>query len=287
MATPPRGRRRSPPQRRVRRAERRNRGSDLGARVIAAIPAIAFALFIVLEGGLIWTIGLILLGLVCLHEYYGLVEDAKPVRLAGLLSLPALLLAAHYGDQFQVVLVAAATLPVVFILTLASPVRRGATLSMSLTLLGIWWIGFALAHAVLLRELPHGDGIVIDVLVATFIGDTGAYLGGRTFGERPLAPQISPNKTLEGVVIGMLTAVAAAFFAGLYQDWLTGTEALILGGAVAVAAPLGDLFESLVKRDAGVKDTGGLFGAHGGALDRLDAVLFTAVAGYYVWAAMV
>lgn len=284
---PPPRRRRSPPQRRVRRTERRNQGSDLGARVLAAIPAIAFALFIVLEGGWIWTAGLVLLGLACLHEYYDLVEDARPVRLAGFLSLPALLIAAHAGDQFQLVAVAVATLPLVFILTLASPVRRGATLSMSMTLLGIWWIGFALAHAVLLRDLPHGNAIVIDVLVATFIGDTGAYLGGRMFGERPLAPQISPNKTVEGVVIGMVTAVAAAFFAGLYQDWLTGSQALILGAAVAVAAPLGDLFESLVKRDAGVKDTGGLFGAHGGALDRLDAVLFTAVAGYYVWAAMV
>jgi phosphatidate cytidylyltransferase len=150
----------------------------------------------------------------------------------------------------------------------------------------VWWIGLAFAHAVLLRDLPHGDGIVIDVLVGTFLGDTGAYFGGRSFGRRPLAPRLSPNKTVEGLVIGMVVAIAAVWFAGLYQDWLKGWEALVLGLAVALAAPVGDLFESLIKRDADTKDTGRLFGAHGGALDRLDAVLFTIVAGYYVWAAL-
>ena len=141
----------------------------------------------------------------------------------------------------------------------------------SVTVLGLSWIGLALAHAVLLRDLPHGDGIVIDVLVGTFIGDTGAYLGGRAFGRRPLAPSISPNKTVEGLAIGIVCGVAAVWFAGLYQDWLSGTDALILGVAVALAAPLGDLFESYLKRDAGTKDTGRLFGAHGGALDRLGS----------------
>ena len=158
---------------------------------------------------------------------------------------------------------------------------------MAVTLLGIYWIGFALAHAVLLRGLPHGEAIVIDVLVGTFLGDTGAYLGGRMFGRRPLAPSISPNKTVEGLAIGMLCAVLGVWIAGRYQEWLPGTHALVLGLGVALVAPIGDLFESFVKREAGTKDSGGLFGAHGGALDRLDAVLFTAVAGYYVWAAYV
>jgi phosphatidate cytidylyltransferase len=154
---------------------------------------------------------------------------------------------------------------------------------MAVTIFSIWWIGLAFAHAVLLRELPHGAGIVVDVLVGTFLGDTGAYFGGRMYGQRPLAPNLSPNKTVEGLLIGMLTAVVATWFAGLYQDWLPGTSALLLGIGVALSAPLGDLFESLVKREAQTKDTGRLFGAHGGALDRLDAVLFSIVVGYYVW----
>jgi phosphatidate cytidylyltransferase len=154
------------------------------------------------------------------------------------------------------------------------------------TLLGLTWIGLGFAHAVMLRDLPHGDKIVIILLVGTFLGDTGAYLGGRTFGVRRLAPSISPNKTVEGLLIGMVVAIGAVWFAHLYADWLSGVRSLILGAAVAVAAPLGDLFESYLKRDAGTKDTGRLFGPHGGALDRLDAVLFTAVAGFYVWQAM-
>jgi phosphatidate cytidylyltransferase len=158
---------------------------------------------------------------------------------------------------------------------------------MAITFLGITWIGLAIAHAILLRDLPHGGAIVVDVLVGTFIGDTGAYLGGRAFGQRQLAPRLSPNKTVEGLAIGMLAAIIATWFAGLYQDWLSGADALLIGLAVAIAAPLGDLFESTIKRDAGVKDTGRLFGPHGGALDRLDAVLFSIVAVYYVWVALV
>jgi phosphatidate cytidylyltransferase len=279
--------RRAPPgARRARRARRRNQRSDLGARVLAAIPAIVFAILIVDAGGLVFALALIALGWVCLHELYALYARVRPVRLAGFLGLAALLLAAHYGDQFQVLLVAAALLPVLFALTVSGPPRTYPTLSMAITLLGVWWIGLGFAHAVLLRELPHGDGIVFDVLVGTFVGDTGAYFAGRIFGVRPLAPHISPNKTVEGLIGGLAAATLATWFAGTYQNWLSGRDALLLGIGVAIAAPVGDLFESFVKRDAGTKDTGRLFGAHGGALDRLDAVLFTAVTSYYVWAAL-
>jgi phosphatidate cytidylyltransferase len=160
------------------------------------------------------------------------------------------------------------------------------TEGMAITTLGVVWVGMAIAHAILLRETPHGDGIIVDILVGTFLGDSGAYFGGRWFGTRPLAPRISPNKTVEGLVIGFLTAVIFTWAAGLYQDWLTHGQALILGAAVGATAPLGDLFESAIKRDAGTKDAGTLFGAHGGALDRLDAAFFTLVTGYYVWLAL-
>jgi phosphatidate cytidylyltransferase len=271
--------------RRPRPESQIRRSSDLNARLIAAVPAIAFALFIVIEGGLVFALGLFALGCVCLHELYAMYDRAHPVRLAGFLALAGLLAAALYGDQFQVLLVAVVALPVLFGLTLSQ--RRPSVGGLAVTLLGIYWIGFALAHAVLLRDLPHGLGIVIDVLVGTFLGDTGAYLGGRLFGSRPLAPHISPNKTVEGLVIGMVCAVLGVWFAGRYQDWLPGTHALVLGLGVAIVAPIGDLFESFVKREARTKDSGGLFGAHGGALDRLDAVLFAAVVGYYIWAAYV
>jgi phosphatidate cytidylyltransferase len=260
--------------------------SDFLARAGAAVPAVLFAIVIVSQGGEVFAAGILLLGFVCLHELFNMFAHARPVRLAGFLGLAGLVAAALWGDQFQVLLVQAALVPLLFALLLASPVRRGAAASMSLTLFGVWWIGLALAHIVLLRELPHGGAIVVDVLVGTFIGDTGAYFGGRMYGRRPLAPRISPNKTVEGLLIGMLFAIAATWFAGLYQDWLSGRDALLIGLVVALTAPLGDLFESTIKRDAGTKDTGRLFGAHGGALDRLDAVLFTLPAAFYVWSAL-
>jgi phosphatidate cytidylyltransferase len=270
---------------RARRAQRRHGGSELGQRVLVALPAIAFAIFIVVQGGEIFTVGVAALGLVCLHELFAMYPQARPARLAGFLGLLGILAAALYGDRDTVLLAFVATIPLTFAVALAQRPPGGPP-SIALTVLGLAWIGLAFAHAVLLRELPHGDGIVVDVLVGTFIGDTGAMLGGRLFGRRRMSPVISPNKTWEGLGIGFVTGVAAVWFAGLYQDWLSGTDALILGAAVAAAAPVGDLFESLFKRESGVKDSGRLFGAHGGALDRLDAVLFTAVAGFYVWQAL-
>ena len=259
-------------------------GSDLGARVLAALPAIAFAIFIVVQGGIVFALGLIALGLVCLHELFGMFERAHPVRLAGFLGLIGMLLAAHFGGPSDVLLALALSVPLTFLLVQLQP--RGGAPAIAVTMMGLGWVGLGFAHAVLLRELPHGDGIVVDVLVGTFLADTGAYLGGRAFGVTPLAPRISPSKTLEGLGFGIVVGIAAVWFAGLYQDWLSGTDALLLGVAVALAGPLGDLFESYLKRDAGTTDTGRMFGAHGGALDRLDAVLFTVVAGYYVWLAL-
>jgi phosphatidate cytidylyltransferase len=175
----------------------------------------------------------------------------------------------------------AASFLVVFYLSFFRPRREHVSWAIAATLFGAFWIGLAMVHAVLLRELPHGDGLLVDVLVGTFLGDTAAYFGGRLYGRRRLAPRISPNKTVEGLLVGIAGGTLAVWFAGLYQDWLTGPDALLIGFVVAFAAPLGDLFESLIKRDLEVKDTGRFFGPHGGVLDRLDAVFFTVVAGYY------
>ena len=273
----PQARRRPPPRRGT---------SDLGARIAAGVPAALFAIFIVAYGDWVFAAGAMLLGLLCLHELYRLYGDLRPARLAGFLGLVGLVVAAMEGDTSHIVLVLAATIALTFLLTVAGPSIEGGTLGMAIVLLGVFWVGLAIAHAVLLRELPHGGGIVADVLVGTFVGDTGAYFGGRAMGRRKLAPRLSPNKTVEGLLAGMVTAIVAVWVAGLYQDWLSHTDALLLGLGVALAAPVGDLFESFIKRDAGIKDTGRLFGAHGGALDRLDAILFTLVVGYYVWNAM-
>ena len=270
---------------RARRSARRNTASDLGARVWVAIPAIAYAIFIVWRGDLIFAVGVLILGFVCLHELFRMYDHVRPVRLAGFLGVIGLTAAAHYGGEHQVLLATVAFIPGVFLLALALPERNDLPLtgSMAITMLGTYWIGLGVAYAVLLRALPHGDGIVIAVLVGTFVGDTAAYLGGRYFGMRKLAPRISPNKTVEGLAFGFAGAALAVWCAGLYQDWIGGWDSLALGAVVGALAPIGDLFESKVKRDAGTKDAGTLFGAHGGALDRLDAALFTLVGGYYMW----
>jgi phosphatidate cytidylyltransferase len=271
---------------RPRPRPRREQRSDLGARLLWALPAIAFAVFIVAQGGVVFLVGVVALGVVALGELFGMYAKVRPVRLAGFLGLLGLALAAHFGGERQVLLASAALFPVLFLIAAATPGGPSATARMSLTVLGVFWIGFAIAHAILLRKLEHGGGIIVDVLVATFVADTAAYLGGRSFGTRRLAPSISPNKTLEGLLCGMAGAVFGAWAAGLYQDWLSHGEAALIGLAVAVVAPIGDLFESQVKRDAKAKDAGNLFGAHGGALDRLDAAFFSLVAGYYVWLAL-
>jgi phosphatidate cytidylyltransferase len=280
------GGRRAPAERppRAARPRRREPRSEMSGRLVVAAPAVAYAIAIIALGDIWFALGVLPLAIVALGELFDLFADIEPVRLAGFFGVTALILTAYVGEGFHVLLALLAFVPVLFAIALAQ--RRAGTLGMALTLFGVTWIGVTLAHGVLLRELPHGGGIIVDILVGTFVGDSGAYIGGRWFGRRRLAPRVSPNKTVEGLLIGMATAVLATWLAGTYQDWLSGTDALLLGVGVALAAAVADLFESFVPRDAGTKDTGRLFGPHGGALDRLDAVLFSAVAGYYVWLAL-
>jgi len=258
--------------------------SGTRGRILTAIPAIAFAIFIVTEGGLIFALGAGVLFLLGQVEIYTMMQRVRPVNLAGFLALIALALAALYGGPLQILLVLVCAFPLTFLLAVVRPYRENVSWAIAVTMFGILWLGLPLAHAVLLRQLPHGGGLVLDVLIGTFIGDTAAYFGGRAFGRRPLAPRISPNKTLEGFLTGVAGGTFAFWlFAVAYQhDWFKGPDALLIGFCVALAAPIGDLFESLIKRDLAVKDTGRFFGPHGGVLDRIDAVLFSAVAGYYV-----
>jgi phosphatidate cytidylyltransferase len=255
---------------------------ETAKRVLFALPWIAFAIAIVVAGGLTFAIAMVAIGVVCLREYFAMADGSRPIHLAAYLTIAALVLAAYFGTAFNVLLVLAASFPLLFAFGVRGQ-REGITVSMGVTLLGVVWIGVPLVHAVLLRELPdHGAALLVDVLVGTFVTDTAAYATGRMFGSHRIAPNLSPNKTLEGLIGGFLIGTMGLWFAGLYQDWLSGIDALILGAAVAAIAPVGDLFESMVKRDLGRKDTGAIFGPHGGMLDRLDAVLFTVVVGYYL-----
>jgi phosphatidate cytidylyltransferase len=280
----------APDQRRRRqRRERRNeprepsRSSDLTGRVLVAVPAVVLAVAFADLGGIGWTLLMALLGLACASELYHMLDEWKPVQLAGFVVIVGMALAADYGGQKYVAGVAAAVLPLSFLGVLYRRDVSRSTLAVASTAIAVLWIGFAFATGVLLRDAAHGKGLVIDVMVGTFVGDIAAYFGGRWFGRHPLAPAVSPNKTIEGLFCGAIGAILAVFCAGLYQNWLPHGTALLIGLAIAVLGPIGDLFESAIKRDTGVKDAGTMFGAHGGALDRLDAVSFTIFAVYYIW----
>jgi phosphatidate cytidylyltransferase len=264
-----------------------HRGSVLSGetarRIFIAIPWIAFAIAIVVLGGLAFALAMVAIGLLCLREYFVMTAPLRPLQIAAYIAVAVMIAAAHFGTAFNVLLLATVSFPLLFVFGARLRPREGVVVSMGVTVLGAAWIGLPLVHAVLLRDLPeHGAALLIDVLVGTFATDTGAYATGRMFGAHRIAPDLSPNKTIEGLIGGFLIGTMAFWFAGLYQDWLSGVDALIIGAVVAAVGPLGDLFASMVKRDLSRKDTGKLFGPHGGLLDRLDAVFFTIVAGYYL-----
>jgi len=270
------------------REPRKKGTSDLIPRILVAIPAVAFAVAIIYFGDWVFAAGIAALGLVCVHELSNMFARARPVRLAAMLAVVGLTVAGTIGDERQVLLALVCSLPLTFFLAVLSPVRERITASIAVTMLIIVWIGLGVAFAAMLRGLDHGGALVLMVLLGTFFGDTFAYFGGRLLGRRKLAPRISPNKTVEGLLCGIAFGTLIVWYwSRTYDgDWISGTDGLLLGLAVVIAAPIGDLFESLIKRDMGTKDTGTLFGAHGGALDRVDAALFALVAGYFVWLAV-
>jgi phosphatidate cytidylyltransferase len=265
------------------RARGRRLPADLGPRLVVALPAAAVTLALILAGGAAFASAVAALGALATIELTRAAGAAPLLRAAAGGTVAALVLAALTQDRALLLGVLAAGVVLVFAAGTADPRRPGVAGAVGAGVLGAAWIGLGLAHGVLLREAPGGAGLLLAVLLGTFLGDTAAHLVGSAWGRRALAPAISPAKSVEGAAAGLVVATLAGSGAALLLvDGLTAAWALALGVAVAVAAPAGDLFESLLKRDLGIKDTGTFFGAHGGALDRIDAVLLTVVAGYYV-----
>ncbi len=273
---------RNPRQKRSRTDAKSSFASGAISRVLIAIPWIGFTVFVIAFGSWVFAITIACFAILALHEFYSLVREYRPLVLAGLAGSVAMALTASVYGPKQLLMVLLATFLFAFILAIARKDRKYVTISLGVTLLGVVWIGLALSHAVLLRELAHGGGLLIGVVASTFIGDTAAYFAGKIYGRRPLAARISPNKTWEGLLAGTLASIGMFWFVGLYQDWITGWESIAMGIGVAAVAPLGDLYESMIKRDFEIKDSGGFFGAHGGVLDRIDALVFTVVVGYYL-----
>ena len=258
--------------------------SPLASRVAVAAVGLPLVLAALWAGGW-WLFALVLpAGLLALHEFFAMTKPLRPIPLAGHAGLAGLLVAVQDGDLVWAIAALLATFALAFLLKGLAATLGSSTVSVGVTVLGTAWIGFGLGCVLLLRDTPEfGFVVSLAVLLAIFADDTAAYFGGRALGRHKLAPAISPGKTWEGFVFGTLAAVLVVFVA-LYEDreeFLTIGQSLLLGVVVALAAPLGDLFESMLKRDMGVKDSGRLLAGHGGVLDRIDAILFAFPAAYF------
>ena len=258
--------------------------TPLASRVLVAAIGLPVVLALVYAGGW-WLFALAAVAAVlALHEYSLMTRSLRPVILAAYAGSILSLLGARLGGLEWTAAGFLTTMLLAFILHWVGQTRQSATIAIASTVLGAGWIGLSLAHLLLLRDIPgNGRLLTFAVLLAVWAGDIGAFFAGRMIGRHKLAPALSPGKTWEGFIFGAIATVFVAFVT-LYRqdDKISIVDSIVLGLVIAVAGPLGDLFESGIKRDMQVKDSGRLLGGHGGVLDRLDAPLFAFVAAYYV-----
>ncbi|TKB68109.1 MAG: phosphatidate cytidylyltransferase [Nitrospira sp.] len=239
---------------------------------IRYLPPLAFSGLVVLAGGL------------ALFEFYRLCfSDRRHSWLigVGLAGFAALILATHRLDIIVPVLLATLvgvmSVPLLSRAPLEQSLRDGA-----MTLFGVLYLGLTLGMLSMTRLLPQGEWLIFFLLLVTWASDTGAYYVGTLFGRHRLAPTISPKKTVEGLVGGLIGAIIVAYAARWwFLPELSGLDCLILGTLLTLTGLWGDLAESAMKRSVGMKDSGGILPGHGGMLDRLDSLLFTAPVFYY------
>jgi phosphatidate cytidylyltransferase len=256
--------------------------SPLLSRIVVVVVLLPGVLGLVWLGGW-WLWALIAVAtLLALHEYYTLTRPLRPLVLAGFAGAIATLVGAQLGGAEWMLAGFLTTTALAFVVQGLAGGRTAATVGIGTTVLGVVWIAVGAGHLLLVRDLEdHGRLAAFTVLIAVFVADTVAYFAGRLIGRHKLAPVLSPGKTWEGFLAGSAAAVFVTFVAVYREGFVDGWRSLVLGAVLAVAGALGDLFESLVKRDMQVKDSGRLLAGHGGMLDRVDSHLFSVVAGYY------
>ena len=240
--------------------------------VIRYLPPLAFSGAVVLAGGL------------ALFEFYRMCFGGRSHSLLigiGLTGFAALILVTHRPDILVPILLA--TLIGIISVPLLSRVSLEQSLRDSaVTLFGVLYLGLTLGTLSMTRLLPQGEWLIFFLLLVTWASDTGAYYVGTLFGRHRLAPTISPKKTVEGLVGGFFSAIIVAYAARWwFLPELSSLDCLILATLLTITGLWGDLTESAMKRSVGMKDSGGILPGHGGMLDRLDSLLFTAPVFYY------
>ena len=263
-------------------------------RAISAIILIPVIIFLVWWGEHPYSVSVVLVTGLMLIEFWGLSRSigGKASRIFTVVCGVLFCLSAVdlIGFKIPVELVLALTLLLSFSYQIFRDQVNAAFLSVTSTLLGAVYIGWAFGyHLILLRDIKlpaiseAGRGLIVFLLVTIWLGDTAAYLFGKRFGRHKLRPTISPAKTIEGTIAGLvfgaLGGLGVWFF--LLQDILSFPHALILGIILGIVGQLSDLSESVIKRSAEVKDSGDLIPGHGGLLDRCDSLIFSAPVFYY------
>ena len=268
-------------------------------RIITTFWALPVISIIFWFGEPYFTIFIAVVGLLAALEFYRLSKGAKaqPLTVFGIIWTILLIvvrnpaintwLAPYIDIELLVPNMITAGIAISLLLLLARRQKQGAFTDWSWTLAEILYVGWLLGYLVALRGLDDGRSWVFLAVLATFGSDSAAYFIGRLFGKHKLAPTISPKKTWEGAVGGLAGAVAVSLLFLLptplkltaYLNWW---QIIIVGLLISIFGQLGDLVESLFKRNTGVKDSGNIFPGHGGMLDRMDSIVFAGVVVYYV-----
>jgi phosphatidate cytidylyltransferase len=255
------------------------------SRVVVGVVGLPVVLGLVWLGGW-WLFGLLAFAaVVAVHEFVTMARPLRPLGPAAYLGIALALSGARVGGVVWLLAGFLATFALAFLFNAIAETRAPSTVAIGATVLCAAWIGLGLGHIQLLRGMHTEPRLLaFTVLLTVWAADTFAYFGGRLIGRHKMAPTLSPGKTWEGFALGSAAGIFVSFVA-LYSDrdhYLAIWQAILLGLVVVLAAAAGDLFESMLKRDMQVKDTGALLGGHGGVLDRIDSLLFAAPAAYYL-----
>ena len=255
----------------------------IGKRVQSALVIVPFVFVAAWFGGPFYAIVVAVAAGLGALEFYGMRGFPKrhPLTRFGLLCILLFIIFAHFEGPYTASLLASAVVFSLAWLVLRCP-AWSSLINWAWTVAGILSLGWMLSRLIPLRALADGREWVLFALFALFVADTSAFFVGRAWGRHSLAPAISPGKTWEGAIGGFVGAIAASLIlAAILSLPIPYWQVSILGVLIGIFSQLGDLAESMLKRSAGVKDSGKLIPGHGGILDRLDSVVFTVVVVYY------